>query len=292
MEVIAVDFETANENRGSACSVGLAWVEDSKIVRVEERLIRPKDMRFSEFNVSIHGIHPEDVEGAPEFPDVMDEFREDFSTSMLIAHNAAFDMSVWRATLDQYRIPYPRFNYLCTLKMAQKVWPELPSHRLNAVADFLSLAFKHHKASEDALICGQVALAVAAHLGVDDILDIPERIEMIPGRLFAGGYDPCSCRISRRRELAIIPRVVIGVESSASSILTGKTVVFTGALERMTRAEAKARAEQMGAKVAGSVSAKTDLLVAGADAGSKLTKAAALGVKVISEDAWIEMTEG
>ena len=71
--------------------------------------------------------------------------------------------------------------------------------------------------------------------------------------------------------------------------IAGKTLVFTGTLEKMTRAEAKARAEAMGAKVAGSVSAKTDLLIAGPGAGSKLKKAESLGVGVIDEDAWIAM---
>lgn len=71
--------------------------------------------------------------------------------------------------------------------------------------------------------------------------------------------------------------------------VAGKTVVFTGTLERMTRSEAKAQAERLGAKVSGSVSKKTDYVVAGADAGSKLNRAREMGVQVLSEDEWLAL---
>ncbi|MFN3615191.1 MAG: NAD-dependent DNA ligase LigA [Rubrimonas sp.] len=81
----------------------------------------------------------------------------------------------------------------------------------------------------------------------------------------------------------------VAAPAAADSPVAGKTVVFTGTLQRMTRAEAKARAEALGARVAGSVSGRTDYLVAGADAGSKLRKAAEAGVTVLTEDEWLAL---
>lgn len=161
-------------------------------MRVEERLIRPKSMRFSPVNISIHGIRPEHVEDAPEFPEMLDEFIDDFRGGLLLAHNAAFDMSVMRGACDAYFMAYPELDYLCTVKMSQRVWPQLFSHKLNVLADHLKLRFVHHNAKEDAIVCALAAITMAKEIGAVSFSDVPKKIGMRPGRLTKRGYEPCS----------------------------------------------------------------------------------------------------
>ncbi|EKF59514.1 MAG: 3'-5' exonuclease [Agrobacterium albertimagni] len=203
-KTIAIDFETATEARASACSIGLAFIEDGRVVRVEERLIRPPENRYSPFNIAIHGIRPEHTAHAPEFADVMLEFAADFEGARMIAHNASFDFSVLRASLDLCGLHYPDLSYLCSVKLAQRHWPDLGSHRLNVLAAHLGLTFLHHNAAEDARICAEACLAMALEAEVDDFFDLALKLGLNPGRLHRQGYDACSfARKPKKKALAL-----------------------------------------------------------------------------------------
>lgn len=201
MTVVAIDFETANETRTSACALGLAWIEDGRVVATEEHRIRPREMRFLPMNVAIHGIRPEDVADAPEFPELWAALSPRLGGALVLAHNASFDLSVLRHTLDDYGLAAPCCDYLCTVIVARRAWPELPRHRLNVLADHLGLALDHHRAGSDAAACGRIALAAAGVLGAARVADIPAVTGIRPGRLAPGAHTPCHAgsRPPRRR---------------------------------------------------------------------------------------------
>lgn len=119
-----------------------------------------------------------------------------------------------------------------------------------------------------------------------------ESIEGIGGVVAEALYDFFAEPHNEREIDALLTHVTLEPmpQIESASPVAGKTVVFTGALERLTRDEAKAQAERFGAKISGSVSKKTDLVVAGPGAGSKLAKAEELGVEVISEEEWFART--
>jgi DNA polymerase III epsilon subunit-like protein len=286
MKVVAIDFETANETRSSPCSIGLAWIEDGAVARVDHHYIRPWDMRFAPFNIAFHGIGPDHVRDAEEFPAVLDRLRGDLDGALVLAHNASFDISVIRRTCEHYGVAPPAFDYMCTVQVARSVWPNLPSHKLNVVGRHLGLSFKHHDAAGDAYACGQLALAAAGLTGAAGVHDLAARIGLTPGRLSREAYAPSQSR-SLPRKTPPPPRPVL--PPGAERRLADRTVVFTGQLDTMSRPDAQDLAAAMGARVVLSMSRKVDLVVAGPGAGAKLRTARELGVQVMNEDEWLAL---
>jgi DNA polymerase-3 subunit epsilon len=205
-DAVAIDFETANETRTSACSIGVTWIEDGRVTSTEEHLIRPRELRFNPFNSAIHGIRAEDVADAPEFAAVWAGLRDRIDGRLILAHNAAFDLSVLRHTLSDYGLAWPACSYLCTVVLARRAWPALTAHRLNHLADFLGIALTHHRAGSDAEACGRIALAATRQLGLDSLADIPAATGITAGRIAPDGYSPCKGgRGSHRASREIMP---------------------------------------------------------------------------------------
>ena len=154
-------------------------------------------------------------------------------------------------------------------------------------AKLLARAYGTYAAFEEAMK-GSVSFSGEAWTELNSIDGIGE----VVARAMVEFYkEPRNVDVIDRLLQEVTPEAAEAVVATSSPVV-GKTVVFTGSLEKMTRDEAKAMAERLGAKVAGSVSKKTDLVVAGPGAGSKLDKAKEFNVEVIDEDGWFELIKG
>ena len=198
MKITAIDFETANTARASACSVGLAVIENRKIIHTEERLIKPhRSCNYFDWrNVRIHGIQPEDVANEAEFPELKDWLFELLDSDVVIAHNAAFDMSVLRALCDLYGIEYPQFKYLCTLRGSQKHWTDLPSHKLNDLCNTFGHTFAHHNACADAEAAALLLLQMLDEADCKSPVEFANKYNITLGTMTCNSYTPCSiCKL-------------------------------------------------------------------------------------------------
>jgi DNA polymerase-3 subunit epsilon len=153
----ALDFETANSHRESACAVALVVVEDGKIVDTFASLIKPPRGRF-EFTF-IHGITAQDVAHAPSYAEVHHEILGRLEgAAFLAAHNASFDASVMRGLCEWYGVSSALPPWRCTVKLARATWRLSPA-RLPDVCRHLGLSLRHHDATSDATACAQIVVA-------------------------------------------------------------------------------------------------------------------------------------
>lgn len=192
MDFVSIDFETATSSPNSICSMGICVVKHDRVVGTKEILIRPDPFEFKEYNILIHGITPELVRDKPKFCDIWDNIRPVIENNLIVAHNASFDVGALRSTLDHFGIDYPVFDYICTVKLSQKAYPDLPSHKLNAMADALGIRFNHHRAGDDAYVCAELLLRIMKDFELDSLEDIENKFEIGIGKLYPGCYVPCT----------------------------------------------------------------------------------------------------
>ncbi|CDM70048.1 DNA polymerase III subunit epsilon [Clostridium bornimense] len=263
MNFIAIDFETANEKRNSPCSIGIIVVKNGNVVEKIHHLIRPKEMRFMPINIGIHGIRPAMVENELEFDKVWDKVKHHFNNNLVVAHNASFDISVLRNTLDLYGIEAPEFNYICTMKLARNFYRDLDNAKLNTVNNFLGYEFKHHDALDDALACSNILLNISNELEIKDINEISRLLGVTIGTVNNSGYTPSSTkgrvyRTSCREEVRSCRNILDNFKPGA---FENEVVVFTGKLSSMDRSDAMILVRRLGGTVGTSVTKKTTILV-------------------------------
>ena len=129
----AIDFETANEQRTSVCSVGVVIVRDGEIVDHYYSLIRPEPEYYTYWNTRVHGLTLADTQDAPIFPVVWQEIAPRIEGLPLVAHNKAFDESCLKAVFRTYCMDYPDYEFHCTLQASRRVLKGLPNYQLHTV---------------------------------------------------------------------------------------------------------------------------------------------------------------
>ena len=175
LDFTALDFETANAYPNSACSLAAVTMHDAACVKEGYSLIRPPFMVFAPETVRIHGITPDMVAGKPKFNALWPAIRRHLDGRILAAPNAAFDMRVLRSLLSWYDLEPPQASYICTVQLSRRIWPELPSHRLDVVAGHLGYTFRHHQALDDARACAYIVVKAAEKTGARSMEELIEQ---------------------------------------------------------------------------------------------------------------------
>jgi len=186
MTITSLDFETANRSRVSICAAGIAVFENGNLTETNHWLVRPPSGHgwfLPEFTEDCHGLTWFDVQDAPEFSAIAPELLERLTRAdVVIAHNAQFDIGALRATLDHFGLRCPEFDYLCTYRVAERLWPDLPNHQLNTLAAHIGHEFHHHHAQADAEAVGRVLLAMMKHVSANTPRELLKDAGMVPGR--------------------------------------------------------------------------------------------------------------
>ena len=168
-DFVAIDFETAAYDSASAVSIGLVKYVDGGEVDSFYSLIKPPVLYIRPDFTKIHGLTVDDVRDAPTFDAIWENVLAFIEGYCLIAHNSGFDMRVLKSVLEHYGIKLPALYSACSLKMARKLWPHLPSRALTFLGEHFNIDYDAHNALADARTCAKIVMLAANECGAETL---------------------------------------------------------------------------------------------------------------------------
>ncbi|MBV5191116.1 exonuclease domain-containing protein [Staphylococcus chromogenes] len=254
MNFVAIDVETANEQRSSICSIALLKFQDNKISDGLYTHINPETY-FSSINTSIHGISEEDVVDSPKMYQMYDAIIRFMDNHVVVAHNTSFDMYALCDSFKKYNLPLPKNSYFCTYRLSKDLY-DLPSYRLQDLAEYFGIKNeKHHNAFYDAKACGKIAHSILQDQEIN-LNSLVERQNFKYGKFGESGF----VKKSINKKLKLIYNDELHDENH---ILYNKHICFTGALKAFTRKEVAQKITDIGSVYDATVKKTTNFLVVG-----------------------------
>lgn len=169
----AIDFEIANGKRSSICSIGVAIIEDNKVIDSVYMLVRPYPNFYTRFTTAIHGITMQDTIDSPDFEEAWTRIAGRLQDIPLVAHNSSFDEGCLRTAHEAYDLAYPKYQFYCTCRLSRRMYPFLANHQLQTVAAHCGYDLTyHHHAMADAYACAHIAATMMREKGVERLCDL------------------------------------------------------------------------------------------------------------------------
>lgn len=304
LRYFCIDFETANQEPGSICSVGLVCVKDGTVEKEYYSLVNPETW-FDDFCVAVHGITEKDVAAAPKLGEMIEVITPIITEySSLVAHYSAFDVRHLIGAYHKCNIQLPELdNIICTRSVSRRAYPGRISYSLHNLTDLFNCDYEAHNALGDAKACNELFKSCLAHANAHDISDLCKALRIRSGSIHAGVYTNCIAKpISTQTKISVL--AANGIFDIDHPFYQSE-IVFTGALASMSRKDAAQLVVDVGGIFSDALRKTTNYLVMGMQDISKFNGkeksaktikaesllAAGADIQIIGEDEFIKLLQ-
>lgn len=290
MRFTSIDFEKANNDSCSVCSIGISVFENDNIIYSHNYLVQPPGNHYLTLHTSIHGLSAEDTRDALTFPEVWNTMNHYIEGEIVVAHNGCtVEFPILKSLFHFYNITLPDYKGICTLELSQQLFPYLRNHKLSTLAALFNLDFSenlHHNAQYDAEVCGFIFMKMNHLFKLNN--------SFVPDHKLKKENSKSNFFVDTFSSKKIDSSLIYPTESPKyeNHYFYSKKVVITGEFNAFPKQRSKLAQIlfDCGADINTSISKNTDLVLVGTGAGpKKMEKINSLNIAVMNEEELLKL---